>query len=43
MVSLVIDSNWRWVHNIGGYQNCFSAEGWNDESLGEGMIRAAKP
>lgn len=30
-VSLVIDSNWRWVHNIGGYQNCFSSEGWNDE------------
>jgi len=28
---LVLDSNWRWVHNVGGYQNCFSSEGWNEE------------
>jgi len=28
---LVLDSNWRWVHNVGGYQNCFTRKGWNDE------------
>jgi len=26
---LVLDSNWRWVHNVRGYQNCFSDKGWN--------------
>lgn len=22
--SVVLDSNWRWVHNVGGYTNCYS-------------------
>lgn len=26
--SIVLDSNWRWVHNSDGYENCFS-NGWN--------------
>jgi cellulose 1,4-beta-cellobiosidase len=28
--SLVIDSNWRWVHNKGGYTNCFDTT-WNKQ------------
>ena len=30
-MGLVLDANWRWVHNVGGYQNCFTQEGWNPE------------
>lgn len=26
--SLVLDQNWRWVHNKGGYTNCYD-NGWN--------------
>ncbi|CAE8717611.1 unnamed protein product [Polarella glacialis] len=27
--SLVLDANWRWVHNVGGYTNCYDSKGWN--------------
>eukprot|EP00930_Biecheleria_cincta_P092138 TRINITY_DN8195_c0_g2_i3.p1 TRINITY_DN8195_c0_g2~~TRINITY_DN8195_c0_g2_i3.p1 ORF type:complete len:470 (+),score=72.40 TRINITY_DN8195_c0_g2_i3:76-1410(+) len=27
--ALVLDANWRWVHNVGGYQNCFTNGEWN--------------
>jgi len=27
--SIVLDSNWRWVHNVGGYTNCFTGNAWN--------------
>lgn len=30
--SITLDSNWRWVHNIGGYQNCYNGNSW-DSSL----------
>ncbi|KAI5867910.1 glycoside hydrolase family 7 protein [Durotheca rogersii] len=26
---LVIDSNWRWTHVVGGYQNCYDGNDWN--------------
>ena len=22
--SIVLDANWRWVHNVGGYTNCYT-------------------
>ncbi|KAH8846424.1 hypothetical protein MCOR27_008205 [Pyricularia oryzae] len=25
---VVIDGNWRWIHNIGGYENCYSGNKW---------------
>lgn len=27
--STIIDANWRWIHNVGGYTNCFNESGWN--------------
>ena len=30
--SVVIDSNWRWVHTVSGYQNCYTGNAW-DTSL----------
>ncbi|CAK4204467.1 unnamed protein product [Aphanomyces euteiches] len=26
---IVLDSNWRWVHEIGGYYACHNQNGWN--------------
>lgn len=28
---IVIDANWRWLHNTGGYTNCFDGNEWNSE------------
>jgi cellulose 1,4-beta-cellobiosidase len=30
--SVVIDANWRWVHNVGGSTNCFTGNTW-DQTL----------
>ncbi|KAG6844934.1 hypothetical protein H0H87_002267 [Tephrocybe sp. NHM501043] len=27
--SVVIDANWRWVHNVGGYTNCYTGNEWD--------------
>lgn len=27
---IVVDANWRWLHNVGGSTNCFSGNDWND-------------
>ncbi|KAK5163357.1 uncharacterized protein LTR77_010730 [Saxophila tyrrhenica] len=27
--SIVLDSNWRWVHNVDGYTNCYDGNTWN--------------
>src|SRR4051812_31070091 len=26
---IVIDSNWRWLHDKGGYTNCYTGNTWN--------------
>jgi len=26
---IVIDANWRWVHDKGGYSNCYTGNDWN--------------
>lgn len=27
--SIVLDSNWRWIHVKGGYTNCYTGSEWN--------------
>jgi len=27
--SVVIDANWRWVHNVGRSTNCYTGQTWN--------------
>ncbi|KAH9920229.1 glycoside hydrolase [Epithele typhae] len=27
--SVVLDANWRWVHNVGGYTNCYTGNTWD--------------
>jgi len=24
-----MDQNWRWIHNKGGYSNCYDGNSWN--------------
>ncbi|KAG9400042.1 hypothetical protein AC1031_010960 [Aphanomyces cochlioides] len=26
---IVVDANWRWTHNVGGYNNCYTGNTWN--------------
>jgi len=27
--TVTIDANWRWVHNVGGYTNCYTGMSWD--------------
>lgn len=27
--SVVLDANWRWLHNVGGYSNCYTGNAWD--------------
>ena len=27
--SVVIDANWRWIHNVTGYTNCYNGNTWD--------------
>lgn len=27
--SVTMDANWRWTHNVGGYQNCYEGTSWD--------------
>lgn len=27
--SVVVDANWRWVHSVGGYTNCYTGNTWD--------------
>ncbi|KAF2226827.1 glycoside hydrolase [Elsinoe ampelina] len=38
--SIVLDSNWRWVHNVGGYTNCYSGQTWNSQYCASGSACA---
>jgi cellulose 1,4-beta-cellobiosidase len=33
---VVLDSNWRWSHNIGGFTNCFDGNSWNTSLCPDG-------
>eukprot|EP00662_Eupelagonemidae_sp_cell21_P016817 gene16817-23980_t len=37
---VVLDSNWRWVNQVGGYDNCFSGNSWNASVCGAGVSGA---
>ncbi|EOA87017.1 glycoside hydrolase family 7 protein [Exserohilum turcica Et28A] len=34
--SIVLDSNWRWAHNVGGYTNCYTGNTWNTQYCADG-------
>ncbi|KAL2760025.1 carbohydrate-binding module family 1 protein [Sodiomyces alcalophilus JCM 7366] len=33
--AVVIDSNWRWAHDVGGYENCFEGNEWTGVCNGD--------
>ncbi|OLN96277.1 Exoglucanase 1-like protein 2 [Colletotrichum chlorophyti] len=37
---VVIDANWRWAHNVGGWQNCYEGNQWT--GLCNGDVDCAK-
>lgn len=39
--SIVLDSNWRWLHNVNGYNNCYEGNTW-DASLCPDGVTCAK-
>lgn len=38
--SVVLDSNWRWVHDVGGYTNCYTGNTWNPTYCPDGVTCA---
>ena len=28
---VVLDANWRWLHEVGGYENCYDGNVWTDK------------
>jgi cellulose 1,4-beta-cellobiosidase len=39
--SIVIDANWRWVHDVTGYTNCYTGNTWNATICPDGVTCAA--
>lgn len=39
--SVVLDSNWRWTHVVGGYTNCYTGNEWNATVCPDGTTCAA--
>ena len=39
--SIVLDANWRWLHNVGGYTNCYTGNSW-DTSICPDDVTCAK-
>lgn len=38
--SVVVDANWRWVHAVEGYTNCFTGNSWNSTACSSGAACA---
>ena len=38
--SVVLDSNWRWTHVVGGYTNCYTGNEWNTTACPDGATCA---
>ncbi|KAG8715403.1 Exoglucanase 1 [Ceratobasidium sp. 423] len=38
---IVLDANWRWVHNTGGYTNCYTGQTW-DSTLCSDPVKCAQ-
>ncbi|KAF8652142.1 hypothetical protein AX16_004528 [Volvariella volvacea WC 439] len=41
VASIVLDANWRWIHNVAGYTNCYAGNTWNTTLCPEGTICAS--
>lgn len=39
--SVVLDSNWRWLHNVGGSTNCYTGNTWDATLCPDGTTCAA--
>jgi len=39
--SIVIDANWRWLHDVVGYTNCYTGNTWNATICPDGVTCAA--
>ncbi len=39
--AVVMDSNWRWAHVVGGYENCYEGNAWNETACPDGAACAA--
>lgn len=39
--SVTLDANWRWLHAIGGYTNCYTGNEWNATVCTDGATCAA--
>jgi len=35
--AVTMDSNWRWVHGVGGYENCFTDGKWSEKFCPDGV------
>ncbi|KAJ3568473.1 hypothetical protein NP233_g5682 [Leucocoprinus birnbaumii] len=39
--AVVLDSNWRWTHNVGGFTNCYTGNTWDSTLCPDGVTCAA--
>jgi cellulose 1,4-beta-cellobiosidase len=39
--SIVVDANWRWLHTVTGYTNCYTGNLWNTTICPDGVTCAA--
>lgn len=39
--AVVLDSNWRWTHNVGGFTNCYTGNLWDATLCPDGVTCAA--
>ena len=39
---VVMDQNWRWIHNKGGYTNCYDGSSWNTTYCNENPLKCAQ-
>ncbi|KIH93361.1 hypothetical protein SPBR_04211 [Sporothrix brasiliensis 5110] len=39
---IVIDANWRWVHDKGGYSNCYTDNNWNTTACADATSCASQ-
>lgn len=38
--SVVVDANWRWVHTVNGYTNCYTGNSWDTTACSSGATCA---
>lgn len=40
--SITLDANWRWLHNTGGYTNCYTGASWDPRECPDAETCAKK-